>query len=160
MPFHYKKPSKLKIIPLDLRFVLSVVSIIRTNTDHLLTVKINQTFPNQPTLTVTEHNQQMETSSMNYDYEQDCKSSMASVSIIASTNQVDQEHHVRSEEVNSQSESPNSVMEQQEQPVPYMDDLNALAKASYRLSPANSGKWWKGWLLNRFQTISLLKSVK
>lgn len=82
----------------------------------------------------------METSSMNYDYEQDCKSSMASVSIMASTNQVEERLHHDEEPVNSQSESPNSVMEQTEEaPVPYMDDLNALAKASYRLSPANSG---------------------
>ena len=86
---------------------------------------------------------------MNYEYEQDCKSSMASVSIMASTNQVDDEqlqhHHQEHHEVNTPSDegSPNSVMEQQEQPVPYMDDLNALAKASYRLSPANSGLFLK-----------------
>lgn len=100
----------------------------------------------QPTLTVAEHTQQqMETLSMNYEYEQDCKSSMASVSIMASTNQVDDDelqhqHHQEHHDVHTLSDdgSPNSVMEQQEQPVPYMDDLNALAKASYRLSPANS----------------------
>ena len=67
-------------------------------------------------------------------YEQDCKSSMASVSIIASTNQVQDRVPSR------HSDSP-SIDSTNEEPVPYMDDLNALAKSSYRLSPGNNGKY-------------------
>ena len=54
--------------------------------------KLIKTFPNQPTLTVSEHNQ-METSSMNYDQVEFDKSSMASVSIMASTNPVEERLH-------------------------------------------------------------------
>ena len=70
---------------------------------------------------------------------QDCKSSMASVSIIASTNQVNEQMNHRNESEVDMDESA-SIESATEESVPYMDDLNALAKASYRLSPGNNGK--------------------
>ena len=73
---------------------------------------------------------------------------MASVSIIASTSQaleggmLHPEDETTHHDESGQQSTPTSVLESApEEPVPYMDDLNALAKASYRLSPGTNGTY-------------------